>query len=544
MSNYKESNFVDPASNYDWETSVERIHELRKQNGGFYSGDAMPSIPFWHFYFEDNTEKGNAGWFMRVLPESGTVRGGKEYEEKFLWEFEQPVASSWEQILHCQYGDLTTDPPFKFHAVRSLGFALLEPEFYDNLTRCRLLQHIHDNFNIWLRTTDPADRARAAVQEFANLGMLRPGIEVVPQAQRHQIDAELVEMGMSQMKQLKQEASSTYTQQVDTGTRKEQTAFETNVKMQQVNAMLGGLLLTAFKYETYTYEEICRRFCLPHSTDGEVRKFQERCAKAGISRRYLDVSTWEVEPVTPLGMGNPTVAQAASQQLMNIRPAYPPSAQQEILHEATLVITQDPRKAARWAPLGQDRDVTNGEEYVQGIFGTLLTGVPIRPVERFSPMEQIDALLPLFAGKIALIEKRDNMARPDEVAGLQNVHDYLGGLIQRLAQDKAQRARVKKYTDDLGKLWNQVEGLAQRGAEAQKQAAQPGANGNGHSDAAKAQALLRQTNAKLQADAAKAKADEKLAASRHIREERRKDAAAFSELQRQQTRSRMTATEE
>lgn len=526
LKNYKEINFVEASQNYDWDNSPEKLAELVKQDGGYFSGDAMPGIPLWHFYFQDE-----GGWYMRVVPESGTVRGGEP--EGFLWESKTPIAARRDQIMQCQFGDLTTDAPFKYHSVRSLGYILLEPEFYDNLTRCRLLQHIHDNFNIWLRSTDPADRARAAVQEFANLGVLRPGLSVVPQKERHQIEADLVEMGLAQTNQLKQNASSTYTQQVDTGTKKEQTAFETSVKMQQVNAMLGGLLLTAGKYAKFEYKEECRRFCLSKSEDRDILKFQKHCKEFGIPRRYLNVDFWEIEPVMPIGFGNPTVAQAAAQQLMQNRMAYEPSAQQAILHEFTQVVTGDAHKAAEWAPVGKVKDVTAGAEYIAGLFGTLMQGVPPpKPPERISPIEQIDALIPLFAAKIAIIENRDNVGKPDEIMGLQNVYQYLTGLVQRLAADKEQQQRVKQYMDAIGQLENQVKGLSQRGAEAMKKQQQ--ANGSQVDPKAMVAAGHAQRMANIKETAAQRKADreERQASDRHVREQRRLDAATHSDLQR------------
>ena len=536
LRNYKEINFVEASQNYDWENSPEKLAELVKQDGGFYSGDAMPGIPLWHFYFKDE-----GGWFLRVIPEAGTVRGTPS-SENFLWQSDAPIAPKRDQILQCQFGDLTTDAPFKYHSVRSLGYILLEPEFYDNLTRCRLLQHVHDNFNIWLRTNDPVDKARAQIQEFSNLGLLRTGVTVVPQSERHQIEADLVEMAMSQMKQLKQEASSSYTQQIDTGTKKEQTAFETNVKMQQVNAMLGGLLLTAFKYATFEYREICRRFCLAKTDDQDIKTFRKRCKDIGIPRRYLNVDLWDIEPVSPIGMGNPTVAQAAVQQLMQTREAYEPSAQQEILHEFTQVVTQDARKAARWAPVGKTKDTTSGEEYMQGVFGTLMQGIPIKPPEKISPIEQLDALIPMFGAKVALIERRDNVATPDDLMGLQEVYQYAVGLVQRLAGDQQQQQRVKQYMDALGKLMNQVKGLAQRGQEMAKKAQQ--GNGQGQIDP---KALVQADHAqkmaaiKEHATARKAAQSEKQKGEQFVREQRRQDAATHSEIQRQELKAGVEA---
>ena len=102
LKNYKQINFQDASTAYDWETTPEKLAELVKQDGGYYASDAMPGIPLWHFYFEDNTEEDNRGWFLRIVPEQGTVRGTPS-NDAFLWESDQPVAPNWKQLLHCQY---------------------------------------------------------------------------------------------------------------------------------------------------------------------------------------------------------------------------------------------------------------------------------------------------------------------------------------------------------------------------------------------------------------------------------------------------------
>lgn len=531
LKNYKEVNYVEASQNYDWETSPEKLAELVKQDGGYYSGDAMPGIPLWHFYFEDDTDDKNKGWFLRIVPESGVVRGADTKD--FLWTSTEPVASKRDRLMQCQWGDLSIDPPFKVWSVRSLGFALLEPEFYSNLTLCRLLQHIHDNFNIWLRITDPVDKARAQVQEFSNLGVVRTGVTIIPKEERHQIDGNLVEMALAQLKQLEQEASSTYTQQIDTGTQKEQTAFETSVRMQQVNAMLGGLLLTAFKYASAEYREECRRFCKTDSTNDDVKTFLKRCKQMGIPRNHLNVDLWDIEPVTPLGMGNPTMAQAAAQQLMAMRPAYEPSAQQEILHDATLVITGDPRKAARWAPLGTKPDVTGGEEYVSGVFGTLMQGIPVRPPERILPVEQLDAILPMFGSKIQQVQKRDNVGSYEEITGLHEVFNYAMNLIKLLAADPQQKARVVGYSKQLTALYDNVKGFQQRLlTKVQAQGKENGNGGTQANDMAKARTTMMMAGVKAKATADKAKLTEKLKAEHHVREQRRRDADTYAQIGR------------
>lgn len=464
LKSYKECNTTDALNNYNWNDGAEKIAELWKQNGGFWGGDAMPSIPLWHFYFQDTDEQGVKGWYMRVVPES-QVQGTTQ--EEFLWTSETRMARSWQELVHCQYADLSTDPPFKYHSVRGPGYTLLEPWFYENLTFCRALQHTHDNFNIWLRTTDPVQKARSQIQEFGNFGVVAQGLSIIPQAERHQIDPELMDAVLAKLKQLQSEASSSYTQATDNGTVKEQTAFETRVKTEQVNAMMSGILLQAFKYESYADKEIARRFCLKNSTDPDIIKFQARCKSRGIPPEWLNIEQWEVEPVTPLGMGNPTIAMSMVEQLMAQRGAYSPQAQNEILHEFTLVTTKDPRKAQRWVPMTGKTTESDASREAVGLFGTLMTGVPV-PLAQSNLIDQINALMPLFAGKIVQITQRDNMASIDEATGLQNVSAYLTQAVQQLSQDEQAQQKVKQYSDSLGKLNNEMKAIIQRGAEAQK----------------------------------------------------------------------------
>lgn len=240
-----------------------------------------------------------------------------------------------------------------------------------------------------------------------------------------------------------------------------------------------------------------------------------------------------------IGNGNPTIAQAAVQQLMQNRMAYEPSAQQAILHEYTQVITGDARKAAEWAPVEKSKDVTMGAEFVSGIFGTLMTGVPVIPPEKISPMEQIEALIPMFGTKIALIERRDNVGKPDEIQGLQEVNAYLTGLVQRLAQDPNQQQYVKQKMDQIGKLMNQVKGLEQRGQEQAKKAQQ--ANGQPQVDPkAMVQAghAERMAAIKEHATARKSAQAEKQKGEGFVKEQRRKDAAANSDIQIQELKAK------
>lgn len=542
LKNIKNVNWDYPQNNYNWETDAEKLAELVRQNGGYYASDALPRIPLWRFYFHDFADNGDSGWFLVIVPDAQAVKGGAD-NDKFLWKSDEPVAKDWKELLHVQFGDLATNTPLMVHSIRSLGFALLEPCFYTNLTRNRALQHLHDNLVPWLRITDPVEKARPVIQEFGNNKVLRTGVNIVTQDQRHQIDSGLFENIMAQLKQLQQEASATYTQQIDTGTKKEQTAFETRAKLEQVNAMMSGLLLQAFKYETQAYREICRRFCLRGSTDKDVQVFQRHCKQAQIPRRWLNIEYWDIEPVTPLGMGNPTMAMAEAKELLEIRPTLPPSAQQEALHDA-ITVQFGARRAARWAPLRDNRRVTKGQEYVGSMFGTLMQGIELPVPEGISMIEQFDGIEKLYAGKIAMMEKRDNMATVDEQSGLMAVSKYAHDLIQLLEQDPQEVDQAKKFGDSLKELDNLARGLIQRG---QQQRAQQSGNGNGGLSPeaqAKIHATMATAAAKLHATQQKDALKQRQNSERFVREERRKDAGAFAEIQRESVKNRMKAFEE
>ncbi len=446
---------------YDWMRTPEKMAELWKQNLGYLTSDAVPQISLWHFYYKQRDKNRKSSWTMRVLPEIGSVRG--ETRDEFLYDCgDEPVAQKLENLLHVQWGDLSVKSPFMVWAVRSLGFLLMEPCLWTNLTRCRLLQHTWEHMNEMFRVGDPAAKARAMKIELFDRCVIPEGVSIVPQSERHQVDSNLVESVMAQLKQLMSEASVTYTQSLDTGTQKEQTATEIMAKMNQVNALMSGLLMTAFIYETHAYKEICRRFCLSDSDDEDVRDFQRACKKFGIPRVYLDAEAWDIDPEIPMGSGNPTMEQAMIQTLMQARPQFDPTAQQEILHDFTIITTGDPKKAARWVPLDKKRGVTDAQRDAEFAFAVLMQGVPVRMKEGLNAIDQIETLMGLISGVIHRIETTGNMASDGEVAGLGMAVQYVKGLIQQMAQNPQERERTNNYMQGLQKLENSIRGFQQR----------------------------------------------------------------------------------
>src|SRR3990167_969366 len=473
---------VDDSYDYDW-SQPEKMAELVKQNSGYYQSDAVPTIPLWRFYF-----KGNPGWKLVVLPHSSCR--GRPDPHVFLYESEDTVADKLEHLIQIQIGDLSTKAPAKIHSVRSLGFMLLEPTFWTNLARCRGLQHLFESFNVWLRCADPSGHSRAQKIEMFDRAFLPEGVSVVPQNERHQINPQLMEMMLAQLKQLMNEASSSYTQQSDTGTQKEQTAFETSVKLSQVTAMLNGILTTAFFQETFVYQEICRRFCLRNSDAPEALRFQKDALRYGIPKEFLNEDLWDIQPEIPMGLGNPTMEMAQSQQLLALRPMLNPNAQQEVLHESVSVITGDPRKATRWVPLDQEPQVSDAATFAITSFAPLMLGIPVPIKPGLNLPDQISTLLGMMAGLIMRIKSTGPSLTPQELAGLQTVAQHIHTLIQQLSQDLTLSPLAKQFAQALSDLLNEVKTLAAN-------MPQPQNNGAPAESQAKIIALQQTTQAKL-----------------------------------------------
>lgn len=457
------------ATDYRWINQPEKMAQMVKQNGGYYSSDAVPAVPMWHFYYrgeDPKTEK----WHLRVVVDTDLGMTGNQNE--FIYDSgDKSHADSLQQLISVQIGDLNNTAPLLYPAVRGLGFLLVEPCFWSNITTCRMIQHLNDQFNTWYRVQDNADRSRALSIETFDRCVLTPGVSVVPQTERHQVNPQLIEMAFAKTKQLQAEASASYTSQSDTGTQKEQTAYETAVKVAQVNAMMSGMMLTAQRQEKYCYREICRRFCRQDTFNSDAKKFQRKAKEFGIPRMYLDVEMWDVEPEMPLGNGNPTMEMSEAQQLLQIRPLHNPKAQQQILNMVDAAITGNAAVAQELAPVDVEPVADDGQKWAASIFGTLMQGVQIPFNEEIPAMQQIDPLMGMLSGAVSLCEQQGNVCTRPQLNGFAMVMNYINALVQQIAQDKSSGPLAKQYSQALGQIANIVKGFAQRLAE-EEQASQ------------------------------------------------------------------------
>jgi uncharacterized protein YqgV (UPF0045/DUF77 family) len=499
--------------------------DLIKQNGGFYTSDASPSIPLWHFYFTDDKGK----WFLRVVP-ARECRGADG--QKFVFDNgETEIAPNLRQLLHVQFGDLNSKAPFLWHSVRSLGFLLKEPCFWLDIMRNRVMSHCMENMNIGFRVSNPADRGRVQKLQLMDKFVLDSSIQIIPNTERHQIDAGLIETTMAQLKQLQGEASVSFTQDLETGgSNKEMTATETMARVSQVNALMSGLILTAVTYAKFQYKEIARRFTKKDTENEDAKEFQMEARRAGIPPQFIDSKNWDIEPEVPLGSGNPTMEMAQAQALMQVRSLHTPQAQDAILHMYDEAVTGDANIAEYLAPTNQKPLVTDAVTAAQFAFPVLMQGVPVRMPERLNPVEQITTLMGMLSASIAPIMEGQQMPTMRDVIGFGNAITYISSLLERVGQDEQMMPFVTEVSGDLGELTNAVKQMEREVMKAQEEAGQSG----GMTPEAQAKILdagiVAQTKSKISEATAAQKMGQKQ--QQFQANEARKDAQTAAEIQR------------
>jgi hypothetical protein len=474
LENYKNVNYDATYSSVNWSEYPEKAVDLIKQNLAYYSSDALPVIPIYLFYFKDIDGK----WYRRAMPDTSSISGGEGGDpSEFLYTEEESFADDISQLAHFQFGDLSFKAPYKIQAIRSLGFALMDACFYSNLTDMRLLQHVHENFNIWIRLIDQPDRSRVQNINFNGpVAKLDPGVQIIPQTERHQIRNDLVESVRASLRQNMAEKSSSYTQSTDNGTQKEETAFAVNVKVQNVASMLAGLMLKAVYRESFLGEELARRFCIKGSADEQVNEFRKDCLNDHVPAEWLNHKLWEIHPETPLGSGNPTMAMAEAQKLFEIAPTMNPNARQEAMHDAA-VTWFGSRRAQYYYPTNAPK-VTSAMTQASTDFASLMQGAetPIKP--ELGLQEQIETMLLMFDQVIQKWMQAGGVVPQQVLIGMQTVGAHIQKLIQMFGENPNEKQRVNTYTKSLGMAENLVKAFGQR-LQAKEKAEQDAKEGNG-----------------------------------------------------------------
>jgi hypothetical protein len=525
----------------------EKITERIKGDGGFYASDSVPTIDVFDFYFWSDEGK-DAGWRRRIIldawstPQPGgasantvMTRRGDDVFQKFKGSFlynpgDRIFARCREEIINWQFADLSAVAPFRYHSVRSLGFLLYSVCHLQNRLRCKFTESVFEQMLIYFRVKNMEDAQRALKVDMFNRGFIDDTIDFIPAGDRYQVDPNLVQLLLNENSNLIAQNSASYTANPRNSGRSnvEKTKFEV---MSEVNAMAGLVsagLTQAYYYQVPEYREIFRRFTASESRDPEVKKFQARCLARGVPEKILyNCDCWDIEPERVMGAGNRTMEMAIAQQLMQFRNLYDPESQRKILHDVTLAITSDPDRADNLVPLNVGQ-ITDSVHDAQLAAGALMQGLPVAVKSGTNHIEYVDTLLATMA---ALIQR--GARNFDQVMGLQNMANNIAERVALIAMDPNEKARVKTYGDQLGKLMNALKAQAQQLAE--KMQAEGGSEGGLDEETkAKIQSMLILAQSKADNTA---KAHAQRTAQRQIQfemEQKRKQEQFQLEMQRKQ----------
>jgi hypothetical protein len=482
---------------FDPEKTLARIHE----DGGYLGTDAVPTIKYWDLFYWD-TAKGQEGWRRRSILDTPDVSNVKTVpnknfidEDQSQWLFssgDEVYTEHREEIIQFQFADLASRAPFRYHDVKSLGWLLYAACQCQNRLRNKLMEHIWQMMMQFFRVSGEPDHERLSMLDLHDHMEVPSDVTFVTQAERWQINQNLVQFGMSENERRLQAASAQYREGRDlTSDNREKTATQVMQEVNAANALVGSMLLLSSFYETFKYREICRRACIKNSSDPSARQFQRNCLASGVPEEMLDSSTWNVEPERVLGAGNKVLQVAMADKLIAAVDRLAPDSQQDVLRIYLEANSDNPDLAERLVPREEvGNETRHGAELA---VGTLLSGNPVNPSRHEHTGETIATWLHALANTLRGIQATGTPTQKD-IIGIQTLAQHIGQRIQTLAQDKNQREIAKKFNKDLMGAMKIFEGIVKN---AQPQQA-PAGNGADPKDAAKAQAMIIQAQTKAQ----------------------------------------------
>lgn len=495
-------------SNFPNIWSPEKMAERLKSDGGYYMGDRVPTINVFDFWYWSD-EGGNGGWRRRMVldtwsaptgiaPEMSANKAMDFAKGQWLYNSGDVVkATTREQIFSCQFADLSSVAPFRYHSVRSLGFLLYAVCHLQNRLRCRLTETTFEQLMMLFRVKSMEDVQRVVKVDLYNRGFIDESVQFIPGSERFQPNYQMAELGISQISDLIARHSSSFTSQPQSNVSDvEKTKFQVQAETQTATAMVSIGLQQAYTYQTFEYKEIFRRFCKSNSRDPDVVRFQAECLRGGVPKSYLDATQWDIEPERVMGAGNKTLEMSIAQQLMTYRNLFDPGPQRQILHDVTLAITDDPARADQLVP-ENPVTITDAVHDAQLAAGTLMQGLPVALKTGMNHIEYVDTLMATMAHIIQGAQAQGGMPDIKIIQGLQNMANHIAQHIGIIAQDPNEKQRVKQYGDQLGKMMNLVKAMAQRLVE-QMQKQQQGGEGGDAQEAAKAQATIIAAQTKAQ----------------------------------------------
>lgn len=498
----------------------QKTEERMKQDMGILGTDISPTVDCWDFYYWSDEGK-EEGWRRCMVLETPayayspatestrsrkmptTNKVGLDLGKNGNWLYKPDgrkriYAPSLDNILHFQFGDLNATAPFRYHSTRSLGWLLYSVCHLDNRLRCRMTDAIMESMLQYFRLSNANDKERVTKIDLHDKGVIPEGVDFVKAQDRWKIDPAAIQLGLGENRAMIMDAAAQYRENPH-GTegqgRERVTATEIMAEINRANALVGGMLLQAYEYARFQYQEILRRFCKKDSKDRDVKAFRAEMLTAGLPEKILEPDCWEVEPERVLGQGNKMLQIAIADKLMAVRPNLDPESQREIDHIYVLANSDDPALADRLVPVSSPRK-SESVHVAKDMVGSLMQGVPYTPEKGQNPIEMIQTLLRSMAMIVQRIQRTGPPSQA-ELIGLGNIASTVTAYLKQLSQNKAEQEKAALYTEQLSQLLKVIGVMA----KASQKQAQGGNGGPDPKEAAKAQAMVIQarTKAALQA---------------------------------------------
>lgn len=500
----------EPSTQSNWPnwSFPEKLTEDFKENSGFWVSDAVPTIDTWDFYYLNDDNKWELRRIIDTVTQPGqsyaSSKGINELADDFLFVPDgRTYADDLSELVHIQFADGAAVAPFRYHAVRSLGFLLYAVCQLQNRLRCRFNDAVFESMNWYFRNVATEDQEKLQMIQLNNMGVIPDGLTFVTPQERHTINEGLLAAAFTQNRQLIAENSASYVQDADTiGKVGEETATAVMARVNTAAALVNGMLARAYSYQDFEYTEISRRFCLKHNPDKDVKKVRELLEKDGVPDEFFDVDSWEITSDRVMGGGNKALEMAIAQQLLALYPRLDPEPQRITLRNYVTAVADDPPLADELVPENPVR-VSDAVHDANLSMGTLMQGIPVAIKTGMNHQEYIETLLTLLGQMVQAVVQSGGMTTPDKVQGFATVAQHIQQHIAIMQQDKSEKSKIKNYTDMLGRIMNEVKAMAQRIQEAAQQQQQQG-GGISPEVMAKIQGMMLIDKAKAQVQLQKA----------------------------------------
>jgi hypothetical protein len=526
----------------------EKLSEDLKENAGLFMTSAAPTLFIWDFYYRRYDEDAdNEQWdrrivldYMQMQPEAMRSAISEDAKTQFLYQ-KDDYAGPLSEIIHFQVGNCSNVAPFRYYSVRSLGFLLFAVCQIQNRLYNRFCDSTFYNLLELFRNVGEDDREKLEKVDLWHMGIVPDGLSFVTAAERHEVNEQQVQMMFSMNKQLMAESSSTWMPEVDTGTAKEQTLGEAQIRLQTSASLSNAIMSQHYERAVFLYRESCRRFCLKGTRNRLAKDFQERVLRQGVPMEMLDVEAWDVVPDRVLGGGNKAMEGLQADKLMAARGAYDADAQRMILKIYTLANTDNAQLTQELVPL-KVQPISQATQLGTLAFGTLMEGLPVQQQRGFSEIEYVKTILSLSGIVLQQIEGLEQTpgtleTRMAKCGGMHNALEHAKEHLAPMMGDAGNGELLKMLQAEFARQENELAKLTQHVDEELKAAQENQADGEQAKAQVKLQAemLMAQVRAKNKDADAEQKRQHKDA--QWSGENERRNATTTAEIQRTNAKS-------